>query len=230
MSGNYDQWELKPEQPEQSNQSEWAETQQFAPVSGGSGSSTRSGLVWSLVAVVAIALVAVLGYLAWGVKTERISLPVVEVAQESSSSVEQTPAEITSTKTVTQTQTETQVQQEPVQRENSGFISSVETSRGTIVPASLACDGHYVVIVQSVIGGNNSTTRQELARALEQDSDLRYATPGLCPSLRPSYEDKDVYAVYFDAGSAEEACSLKRQWGGNVRAMKNETDYRSDPC
>ncbi|MBC6762199.1 MULTISPECIES: hypothetical protein [Corynebacterium] len=230
MSGNFNQWELNPEQPEQSNQSEWAETQQFAPVSGGSGSSTRSGLVWSLVAVVAIALVAVLGYLAWGVKTERISLPVVEVAQESSSSVEQTPAEITSTKTVTQTQTETQVQQEPVWRENSGFISSVETSRGTIVPASLACDGHYVVIVQSVIGGNNSTTRQELARALEQDSDLRYATPGLCPSLRPSYEDKDVYAVYFDAGSAEEACSLKRQWGGNVRAMKNETDYHSDPC
>lgn len=230
MSGNYDQWELKPEQSGQSGQSEWAETQQFAPVSGGSGSSTRSGLVWSLVAVVAIALVAVLGYLAWGVKTERISLPVVEVAQESSSSVEQTPAEITSTKTVTQTQTETQVQQEPVWRENSGFISSVETSRGTIVPASLACDGHYVVIVQSVIGGNNSTTRQELARALEQDSDLRYATPGLCPSLRPSYEDKDVYAVYFDAGSAEEACSLKRQWGGNVRAMKNETDYHSDPC
>lgn len=239
MSGNFNQWELNPEQPEQSNQSEWAETQQFAPVSGGSGGSTRGGLVWALVAVVAIVLVAVLGYLAWGVKTERISLPVVEVAQESSSSVEQTPAEITSTKTatatvtettVTKTQTQAQHEREPVWRENSGFISSVETSRGTIVPASLACDGHYVVIVQSVIGGNNSTTRQELARALEQDSDLRYATPGLCPSLRPSYEDKDVYAVYFDAGSAEEACSLKRQWGGNVRAMKNETDYRSDPC
>lgn len=230
MSGNFDQWELNPEQPERSNQSEWAETQQFAPVSGGSGSSTRGGLVWALVAVVAIALVAVLGYLAWGVATERISLPVVEVAQESSSSVEQTPAEITSTKTVTQTQTETQVQQEPVQRENSGFISSVETSRGTIVPASLACDGHYVLIVQSVVGGDNSSTRQELARALEQDSDLRYATPGLCPSLRPSYEGKDVYAVYFDAGSAEEACSLKSEWGGNVRAMKNAADYYSDPC
>ena len=255
MSGNYDQWELKPEQSGQSGQSEWGnqsqgtETQQFAPVSGGSGSSARGGLVWALVVVVAIALVAVLGVIVWAVSTERISMPFRGETQASSSSVAQTPAEQTSAKTatatvtettITQTQTETQAQtptktqaqyeREPVRRENSGIISSVETSRGTIVPASLACDGHYVLIVQSVMGGDNSSTRQELARALEQDSDLQYATPGLCPSLRSSYEGKDVYAVYFDAGSAEEACSLKRQWDGNVRAMKNEADYHSDPC
>ncbi|WP_297449995.1 hypothetical protein [uncultured Corynebacterium sp.] len=216
MSGNYDQWELKPEQP--------------APVSGGSGSSTRNGLIWALVVVVAIALVAVLGSLVWGVKTERISLPFGNQTQVSSSSVAETPAEETATKTVTQTQTEAQGQQEPAQRESTGLISSVQTSRGTVVPASLACDGHYVLIVQSVMGGDNSSTRQELARALERDSGLQYATPGQCPSLRPSYEGKDVYAVYFDAGSAAEACSLKSQWGGNVRAMKNEADYRSDPC
>lgn len=240
MSGNYDRWELKPEQSGQSGQSEWGnqsqgtETQQFAPVSGGSGSSARGGLVWALVVVVAIALVAVLGVVVWAVSTERISLPVVEVAQESSSSVAETPAEETATKTATATVTETTVTETQtetqVQRESSGIISSVETSRGTIVPASLACDGHYVLIVQSVMGGDNSSTRQELARALEQDSDLQYATPGLCPSLRSSYEGKDVYAVYFDAGSAEEACSLKSQWGGNVRAMKNAADYYSDPC
>lgn len=240
MSGNYDQWELKPEQSGQSGQSEWGnqsqgtETQQFAPVSGGSGSSARGGLVWALVVVVAIALVAVLGVVVWAVSTERISVPFRGETQASSSSVAETPAEETATKTATATVTETTVTETQtetqVQRESSGIISSVETSRGTIVPASLACDGHYVLIVQSVMGGDNSSTRQELARALEQDSDLQYATPGLCPSLRSSYEGKDVYAVYFDAGSAEEACSLKRQWDGNVRAMKNEADYRSDPC
>lgn len=240
MSGNYDQWELKPEQSGQSGQSEWGnqsqgtETQQFAPVSGGSGSSARGGLVWALVVVVAIALVAVLGVVVWTVSTERISVPFRGETQASSSSVAETPAEETATKTATATVTETTVTETQtetqVQRESSGIISSVETSRGTIVPASLACDGHYVLIVQSVMGGDNSSTRQELARALEQDSDLQYATPGLCPSLRSSYEGKDVYAVYFDAGSAEEACSLKRQWDGNVRAMKNEADYHSDPC
>lgn len=240
MSGNYDQWELKPEQSGQSGQSEWGnqsqetETQQFAPVSGGSGSSARGGLVWALVVVVAIALVAVLGVVVWAVSTERISVPFRGETQASSSSVAETPAEETATKTATATVTETTVTETQtetqVQRESSGIISSVETSRGTIVPASLACDGHYVLIVQSVMGGDNSSTRQELARALEQDSDLQYATPGLCPSLRSSYEGKDVYAVYFDAGSAEEACSLKRQWDGNVRAMKNEADYHSDPC
>lgn len=240
MSGNYDQWELKPEQSGQSGQSEWGnqsqgtETQQFAPVSGGSGSSARGGLVWALVVVVAIALVAVLGVVVWAVSTERISVPFRGETQASSSSVAETPAEETATKTATATVTETTVTETQtetqVQRESSGIISSVETSRGTIVPASLACDGHYVLIVQSVMGGDNSSTRQELARALEQDSDLQYATPGLCPSLRSSYEGKDVYAVYFDAGSAEEACSLKSQWGGNVRAMKNAADYYSDPC
>ena len=240
MSGNYDQWELKPEQSGQSGQSEWGnqsqgtETQQFAPVSGGSGSSARGGLVWALVVVVAIALVAVLGVVVWAVSTERISVPFRGETQVSSSSVAETPAEETATKTATATVTETTVTETQtetqVQRESSGIISSVETSRGTIVPASLACDGHYVLIVQSVVGGDNSSTRQELARALEQDSDLRYAPPGLCPSLRPSSEGKDVYAVYFDAGSAEEACSLKSQWGGNVRAMKNAADYYSDPC
>lgn len=243
MSGNYDQWELKPEQSEQSgqsgqsewgNQSQGTETQQFAPVSGGSGSSARGGLVWALVVVVAIALVAVLGVVVWAVSTERISVPFRGETQASSSSVAETPAEETATKTATATVTETTVTETQtetqVQRESSGIISSVETSRGTIVPASRACDGHYVLIVQSVMGGDNSSTRQELARALEQDSDLQYATPGLCPSLRSSYEGKDVYAVYFDAGSAEEACSLKRQWDGNVRAMKNEADYHSDPC
>lgn len=240
MSGNYDQWELEPEQSGQSGQSEWGnqsqgtETQQFAPVSGGSGSSARGGLVWALVVVVAIALVAVLGVVVWAVSTERISVPFRGETQASSSSVAETPAEETATKTATATVTETTVTETQtetqVQRESSGIISSVETSRGTIVPASLACDGHYVLIVQSVMGGANSSTRQELARALEQDSDLQYATPGLCPSLRSSYEGKDVYAVYFDAGSAEEACSLKRQWDGNVRAMKNEADYHSDPC
>ena len=240
MSGNYDQWELKPEQSGQSGQSEWGnqsqgtETQQFAPVSGGSGSSARGGLVWALVVVVAIALVAVLGVVVWAVSTERISVPFRGETQASSSSVAETPAEETATKTATATVTETTVTETQtetqVQRESSGIISSVETSRGTIVPASLACDGHYVLIVQSVMGGDNSSTRQELTRALEQDSDLQYATPGLCPSLRSSYEGKDVYAVYFDAGSAEEACSLKRQWDGNVRAMKNEADYHSDPC
>lgn len=104
MSGNYDQWELKPEQP--------------APVSGGSGSSTRNGLIWALVAVVAIVLVAVLGYLVWGVKTERISLPFGGQTQVSSSSEMPTTTEETVSKTVTQTQTETQVQQEPAQRES----------------------------------------------------------------------------------------------------------------
>ena len=129
MSGNYDQWELKPDQPKQ-----------FGPVSGGSGSSTRNGLIWALVAVVAIVLVAVLGSLVWGVKTERISLPFGNQTQVSSSSVAETPAEETATKTatatvtettVTKTQTETQVQRErePGQRESSGIISSVETSR-----------------------------------------------------------------------------------------------------
>jgi hypothetical protein len=212
MSKNYDQWELRPE-----------------PIhTGRSNRSSHNRLLWTLVVVMAIAIAAMAGYLVWGAKTDRVSLPVEDEAQPSSSSAMQT---VTRTQTATVTETTiTQTQQEQAVTAADGYISAVQTSRGTIVPASMACDGHYVVIVQSVLGGDNLSTRQELARALEQDSRLQYATPGLCPSLRPSKDGQDVYAVYFDTDSAAEACSLKGQWGGNVRALKNEADYYSDPC
>lgn len=215
MSKNYDQWELRPQ-----------------PVdTGRSSASTRGRLLWTVVVVMAIAIVAMAGYLVWGAKTDRASSPVGDETQPSSSSVMQT---VTRTQTATVTETTITQTQEPTAERTvaaaDGYISAVQTSRGTVVPASMACDGHYVVIVQSVLGGDNLSTRQELARALERDSRLQYATPGLCPSLRPSKDGQDVYAVYFDTDSAAEACSLKGQWGGNVRALKNEADYYSDPC
>lgn len=253
MSDKYDQWELSPQRPEEPEQAE-----QFAPMStnsvpnaawpvaqpsdtGRSSASTRNRLLWALVVVIVIAIVALAGYLVWGVKTDRISLSGADESQQPSSSAAQTMTQ-TATATVTETtitQTQTQREETTVVREPTaeraatgadGYISAVQTSRGTVVPASMACDGHYVLIVQSVLGGDNLSTRQELARALEQDSRLQYATPGLCPSLRPSKDGQDVYAVYFDTDSAAEACSLKGQWGGNVRALKNEADYYSDPC
>lgn len=114
--------------------------------------------------------------------------------------------------------------------DSSGFISSVSTSRGPVSASHPACDGRTILIVQSVLDGNNSTTRNELAGALEQDGDLEFAPPGQCPSLRGSYNGSDVYPVYFDMGANQAAaCSAKRQWGGNVRTLNNEGDF-SDPC
>ena len=209
-------------------------------IDDGSGSTVKSkGWFWTIVGALIMLVVLAFAALFYIIKVDKeVNGGGATAAGKSTSTVTKTVK--TSTSTVTETATEeskktaTKRASESKTAESSsassGFISSVSTSRGTVSTSHPACDGRTILIVQSVLGGNNSTTRNELATALGKDGALEFAPPGQCSSLRGSYNGSDVYPVYFDMGSDQQAaCTAKSSWGGNVRTLNNEGDF-SDPC
>lgn len=96
---------------------------------------------------------------------------------------------------------------------------------------NVACDGRYILIVQSVIdSGNREATKSEIGSALNEHSGSVFTAPGNCSSLRKSVNGSDIYPIYIDFGSdVESACRAKSVRGGNVRTLNTTGDF-SDPC
>ncbi|EEI63836.1 hypothetical protein I6J21_00440 [Corynebacterium glucuronolyticum] len=93
----------------------------------------------------------------------------------------------------------------------------------------LQCDGRYILIVESVLVAPGDNPYDPTWEALKKwpGAHVSYA---VCSSLRGTYDGKDVYAVYYDAGhSVSEVCALKAKYGGNARSLNNAGDF-SDPC
>lgn len=93
----------------------------------------------------------------------------------------------------------------------------------------LQCDGRYILIVESVLVAPGDNPYDPTWEALKKwpGAHMSYA---VCSSLRGTYDGKDVYAVYYDAGhSVDEVCALKAKYGGTARSMNNVGDF-SDPC
>lgn len=118
--------------------------------------------------------------------------------------------------------------------DDSGYsYDRVKNSDGYIVDVGLgeagkkasfpACDGRYILIVDSVIAkGDDGTTFNDLARAVltEGPSGKEFTVPGQCDSLRKSVHGNDIYPVYLDFGSDKAAaCRAKSAYGGNVRPL-----------
>lgn len=118
--------------------------------------------------------------------------------------------------------------------DDSGYsYDRVKNSDGYIVDVGLgeagkkasfpACDGRYILIVDSVIAkGDDGTTFNDLARAVLTDgpSGKEFTVPGQCDSLRKSVHGNDIYPVYLDFGSDKAAaCRAKSTYGGNVRPL-----------
>ena len=94
----------------------------------------------------------------------------------------------------------------------------------------VTCDGRWILIVESVLVGPGEAAPLVIGDAIDRWPGA-YSTPGsACSSMRPTYEGKEVWAIYYDAGhSVDEVCALKAKYGGNARAINNVGDC-SDPC
>ncbi|EPD68703.1 hypothetical protein HMPREF1219_01889 [Corynebacterium pyruviciproducens ATCC BAA-1742] len=94
----------------------------------------------------------------------------------------------------------------------------------------VTCDGRWILIVESVLVGPGEAAPLVIGDAIDRWPGA-YSTPGsACSSMRPKYEGKEVWAIYYDAGhSVDEVCALKAKYGGNARSMNNVGDF-SDPC
>lgn len=94
------------------------------------------------------------------------------------------------------------------------------------------CDGRNILIVNSVHLPGNPKDQLAFAigKAIMSDNDLKYTTPGKCSSLRAQVDGEDVYPIYYDFGTSQQAmCEAKKQYGGNARTLNNLADF-SDPC
>ncbi|MDY3127215.1 MAG: hypothetical protein SOW59_03675 [Corynebacterium sp.] len=92
-----------------------------------------------------------------------------------------------------------------------------------------ACDGSYVVIVESVLVYPGKDAQGLVNSALAKHPGAKATYPGACASFRARVEGADVYPIYYEYGNdLSSACAAARS-GGNARALKNSADY-SSPC
>lgn len=98
-----------------------------------------------------------------------------------------------------------------------------------------ACDGRNILILESVIDeGNPGATMGRIANHVltqhPSGMDTRFTVPGQCPSLRAQVDGQNIYPVYLDFGSDQQAmCRAKAAYGGNGRVLLNRAEY-VDPC
>ncbi|WP_052747618.1 hypothetical protein [Corynebacterium otitidis] len=93
-----------------------------------------------------------------------------------------------------------------------------------------ACDGHSVLIVESVVVSNNGNAQGEVEAALQRHPGAELAPPGACPSLRAQLDGQDIYPIYYDYGFNESAvCRDRLSRGGDARIL-NENPTPSSAC
>lgn len=108
-------------------------------------------------------------------------------------------------------------------KDNEGYITNVGLGEAGKKASYPACDGRYILIVDSVIAdGGDSDTFSKLAQSvlMGEPSPREFTVPGQCGSLRKSVHGADIYPVYVDYGSDKAAaCRAKATYGGNVRPL-----------
>ena len=97
-------------------------------------------------------------------------------------------------------------------------------------PSAVACDGHGVLIVDSVVAGSPEEALPQLERSVAAYPGAEYYNPGICPSVRGEVAEGKVYPVAIDYGFDTDAlCSAASRLGGNPRIMSNRAEFLS-PC
>lgn len=128
----------------------------------------------------------------------------------------------TLTKTVEQTVTQQYTAPAPT-KSNPGLPAGFN-------PATVACDGHGVLIVDSVVAGSPEEALPQLERSVAAYPGAEYYNPGICPSVRGEVAEGKVYPVAIDYGFDTDAlCSAASRLGGNPRIMSNRAEFLS-PC
>lgn len=128
----------------------------------------------------------------------------------------------TLTKTVEQTVTQQYTAPAPT-KSNPGLPAGFN-------PATVACDGHGVLIVDSVVAGSSEEALPQLERSVAAYPGAEYYNPGICPSVRGEVAEGKVYPVAIDYGFDTDAlCSAASRLGGNPRIMSNRAEFLS-PC
>ena len=128
----------------------------------------------------------------------------------------------TLTKTVEQTVTQQYTAPAPT-KSNPGLPAGFN-------PATVACDGHGVLIVDSVVAGSPEEALPQLERSVAAYPGADYYNPGICPSVRGEVAEGKVYPVAIDYGFDTDAlCSAASRLGGNPRIMSNRAEFLS-PC
>lgn len=92
-----------------------------------------------------------------------------------------------------------------------------------------ACDGRYVLIVDSVIVTAGEDAQSKVSQSLAQYPGASVTKPGACGSLRAVDPDSggDIYPIYYDYGFDLDAACVGRQNNGNVgnvRKLSNQTE------
>lgn len=108
-------------------------------------------------------------------------------------------------------------------KNNDGYITHVGLGEAHQEASFPACDGRYILIVDSVVDeGDYEATFDRLAKAvmIADPAGKEFTVPGQCDSLRPSVNGNAIYPIYLDFGSDKEAaCRAKSTYGGNVRPL-----------
>lgn len=108
-------------------------------------------------------------------------------------------------------------------KNNDGYITKVGLGEAGKEASFPACDGRYILIVDSVIDeGDEKATFDRLVQAVmfADPEGKEFTVPGHCDSLRKSVDGKDIYPIYLDFGSDKDAaCRAKSTYGGNVRPL-----------
>lgn len=108
-------------------------------------------------------------------------------------------------------------------KNNDGYITNVGLGEAGKDASFPACDGRYILIVDSVIDeGDEKATFDRLVQAVmfADPEGKEFTVPGQCDSLRKSVDGNDIYPIYLDFGSDKDAaCRAKSTYGGNVRPL-----------
>lgn len=128
----------------------------------------------------------------------------------------------TLTKTVEQTVTQQYTAPAPT-KSNPGLPAGFN-------PATVACDGHGVLIVDSVVAGSPEEALPQLERSVAAYPGAEYYNPGICPSVRGEVAEGKVYPVVIDYGfDTDRLCFAASRLGGNPRILSNRAEFLS-PC
>ncbi len=148
-----------------------------------------------------------------------------------SGSEESSASETTTTATETTTVAAETTSEEPDDgtysydrvKNNDGYITNVGLGEAGKDASFPACDGRYILIVDSVIDeGDEKATFDRLVQAVmfADPEGKEFTVPGQCDSLRASVDGNDIYPIYLDFGSDKDAaCRAKSTYGGNVRPL-----------
>lgn len=104
-----------------------------------------------------------------------------------------------------------------------GYIVNVGLGEAGQKASFPACDGRYILIVDSVVAdGSDGDTLNRIAHSVlsADPSGKEFTVPGQCDSLRKSVHGDDIYPIYLDfGGDKDAACRAKSTYGGNVRPL-----------